>query len=388
MAAIVVESVLGSEAFDIETLQILEIIRRDSWDEKDEVDADKEHKTESPSDTILMSDYKPTEVERALEAFLIAMPKSPLSSVSKTCLECAGSVVLALLHQSSISATKNGTRKGSFRVVSTPLCEALFHAKASFCRRTLESQRSLGVADIFLELAEFAVSSRYKKVVPTSGDGLTFGSQPPATYACHLSQLGCAALCESSELLVRKFRVLNYTDVEETRFYIEAAIHLRALCKTVAVFSEKLSNITPQSAPKNCFVRSTKPEIIALDLVEVADEFALTFGGIGDRPDARMHLDLRGRMTFSCSLSTATVSGASATRTGPVATHVLVVDPTDFYVVRERGASRGSIVCRVGLQKVIAAASDAHWLHLAVRHPDVGHLIKNGKLFLSTCSCP
>jgi hypothetical protein len=382
-----VESVLGSEAFDIETLQILEIIPRDPWDERnDEVDVDKEQKTEFQSDTGAMSDYEPTEVERALEAFLIAMPNAPLSSVSKTCLECAGSVALALLHRSSLSATKNGTRKGSFRAVSTPLCKALVHAKASFCKQALESQKSLGVSDIFLELAEFAVCSRYKKVVPTPGDGLTFGSQPPATYACHLSQLGCAAQCESAELLVRKFRFLNYTDVEEARFYIEAAIHLRALCKTVTVFSEKLSNVTPQSAPKNCFVRGTKPERIALDLVEIADEFALTFGGIGDRPDARMDLDLRGRMTFSCFLSTATVSGAADTRTGPVATHVLVVDPTDFYVVTMRGASRGSIVCRVGLQKVIAAASDAHWLHLAVRHPDMGHLIKNGKLFLNACA--
>jgi hypothetical protein len=386
VAAIVVECVLGSEAFDTETLQILEIIPRDVCDENDnEVDADKEQKTESQSDTGAMCDYKPTGVEQALEAFLIAIPNAPLSSVSKTCLECAGSVVLALLHQSSLSATKNGTRKGSFSVVATPLCEALFHAKASFCRQALESQRSLGVSDIFLELAEFAVCSRYKRVVPTSSDGLTFGSQPPATYACHLSQIGCAALCESAELLVRKFRFLNYTDVEEARFYIEAAIHLRALCKTLAVFSEKLNNITPQSSPKGCFVRGTKPEIFALDLVEVADEFALTFGGIGDRPNARMGIDLRGRMTFPCFLATAPVSGASATRTGPVATHVLVVDPTDFYVVRECGTSRGSIVCRVGLQKVIAAASDAQWLHLAVRHPDVGQLIQNGKLLSAYC---
>ena len=297
-----------SEAFDIETFQILEIVPGGASEEIDDhVDVSNEEKTDTERDTLILCQYKSTGVERALEAFLMAMPRSHLSSVSKTCLECAGSVVLTLLQRSSISNTRNSARRPWFRVASMPLYKALFQAKASFCMHALESQKSLGVSDIFLELVEFAVCNRYKKVAPTSGDGLTFGSQPPTTYACYLSQFGCAALSESAELLVRKFRFLNYTDVEEARFYIEAAIHMRALCKIVTAFEEKLLR---QSASKNCFSSGTKAGIVGLDLVEVADEFALTFGGIDDRPDTRMDLDLRGRMTFPCFLSAPSASGA------------------------------------------------------------------------------
>ena len=62
---------------------------------------------------------------------------------------------------------------------------------------------------------------------------------------------------------------------------------------------------------------------------------------------------------------------------------VLVLDPTDMFVVKPSPQiefNRGTIITSISLRNVIAAASDGEWLHVAVRHEDVGFLIKNGTL--------
>jgi hypothetical protein len=69
----------------------------------------------------------------------------------------------------------------------------------------------------------------------------------------------------------------------------------------------------------------------------------------------------------------------------PVSHLVLVLDPTDIYVVKpfkRSEVNRGTVLCCIPLLKVIAAAKDGNWLHVAVRHADVGFVIKNGNMAL------
>ena len=65
---------------------------------------------------------------------------------------------------------------------------------------------------------------------------------------------------------------------------------------------------------------------------------------------------------------------------------MLVLDPTDMYIAKPYRSSeaenRATVVCSISLRSVIAAADDAEWLHVAVRHEDVGSLIKNGNMAL------
>lgn len=373
VAACVLETVLCSDAMDLETLQVLEITPRACPHEPDK---DHDGKEEKAAEDVASpgSYYKPTAVEESLVAFLTNGPLS-LSSVSKQCLECAGSLSLSLFHKSTMSvAAANRPHSQIPDLSMTPIHKALILVKVAYCKQALESQKCLGVADMFLELAEAAICSRYKKVESSHRGVATTGQ--PARYACHLSQIGCAASLSSPENLVRSYRCPKFTDVEEARFNIEMSIYFRTLCKVVRNF---LQDMELRSNPEEGNSRGDK----GLHLVDVADSFALTFGGLRERPDVGMDLDLRGRMTFPCFLSSTPSSPskttAKATKEETIlseaATLVLVVDPTDIYVARimgGTGGTRGKIVCRVAISSVVAAAADAEWLHIAVRHPDVG----------------
>jgi Uncharacterised conserved protein len=379
VAAILVETVLRSEAMDVETLQALQLIPRSCGviQTSDRLD-DKEEKTpeETPSTACT---YKPTAIEQALVDFLNKGPLT-LSSTSKKCLECAGSLSLALLYKSVLGFNLGCHNSESFQLEISPLYAALVRTKAAFYKRALDSQQCLGVADIYLELVEAAIRSRYKKAEASyRSDTRIHGGQSPApSYACHLALFGSAALVSSPENLVRRGRCVKYTDVEETRFSLDMAIHFRTLCK---VIDRNLEDLTAETAvgSKN-LVASTSNE------VDLADDFAITFGGFGERPNIGMDLDLRGRMTFPCYLSANTRYTMASPRHEAILRQaeslVLVMDPTDLYVASTTGGNaetRGKIACRISLTDVIAAAADTEWLHIAVRHPDVGLLLKNGK---------
>ena len=63
---------------------------------------------------------------------------------------------------------------------------------------------------------------------------------------------------------------------------------------------------------------------------------------------------------------------------------VLIVDPTTAYVVKPLGSlETGTIVCSIPLVDIVAAAPDEDRLHVAVRHENVGFLIKNGNMLLT-----
>jgi hypothetical protein len=64
---------------------------------------------------------------------------------------------------------------------------------------------------------------------------------------------------------------------------------------------------------------------------------------------------------------------------------ILVLDPMDMFVLKpvpRSNGSRGTVACCIPLLNVIAAAADHAWLHVAVKHPDIGFLIKNGNMAL------
>jgi hypothetical protein len=62
------------------------------------------------------------------------------------------------------------------------------------------------------------------------------------------------------------------------------------------------------------------------------------------------------------------------------------MDPTDMFVVKPfpgQHVNHGAIICTIPLVNVVASASDDERLHVAVRHDNVGFLIKNGNLLLT-----
>ena len=418
-AAIATESILWSEAIDIETLVALEIVpsgvvqgQNGKSKTETEIDDNTEKKEDDRAASVPENNfvdlYKPTAIEEAVATFIKCRPRSTVSSVLKTSLECAGSLALALFYQSLMSITMKWSECGRYRSLffregtsCQPIYSALMSANGSFCRRSLELQKELGVSDIFLELVESAVCSRYKRVSSSSRPGIKTAKNSQTKYACHLSQIGCASLAHSAEVLVRDYRGVNSTDVEQTRFNVQMAIHFRALCEVADQFLDKLECKLSSVSKINGspLSDSRKNNDLTLDFVEIADEFAITFGALKDLPDIHTHLDLRGRMIFPCfsAAARATETGAPSTiRTlsedvilRPASKLVLVLDPADVFVVKpiaKSGIDRGTVVCTIPLQSIIAAASDAEWLHIAVRHHDISRLIKNGKCLKSCLS--
>ena len=391
------ETILSSGYFDLETLKILDIIpcfgspkngAQNNTTEKEEEEKTGEEKEAGTS--VLF--YEQTDFEDALATFLESRSSALLTSVLRTCIECAGSLSLALYYKCIMNLIKYDNSRGSSKPPvlfsddsnRTPLHITMLNAKTTFCNRALDSQTRLGVSDIFLELVETAILDRYKKVATPAGDRV---SPSQSMFACHLSQIGCAPLASSPDLLVRKIRCVKFTDVGEARYQVEMAIHFRALCSAVQRFSEMVVEQTSSESTQKPAVSGSidKAASMALDLVDVADEFAITFGGLG--PEI-LTLDLQGKMTFPCTLSIGAPPEPNILNLAEddILRHsgefVLVVDPTDLFLIKpnpKSGVDQGTVVCRVTLQSVIAAATDGEKLHIAVRHPDVGRLIKNGK---------
>jgi hypothetical protein len=359
-SANLLESVLTSEAMDGSTLSSLAVI------------------------SSLESDgsYSATSIEEALATFLERSHTLP-SPVLVTALECVGSVALQMIYRVVMNATNDGKDCAKFHSVlqGSPVWRGLIRAHQFFCTRALESETSKGVSDIFLDLAETAISNRYTAHFHKSG---------LATYTCSLSlRGGSTGIGFSSEVLIRKFRGVSSNDVETSRFNLQMALQFRSLCKVVERLGHALENTrivdhAPNAAKKK----------VELDLMDVADEISRTIGGLANKPTNGMDLDLRGRMTFRFSLA----SNGQETQAPPPSTgenpkptgrriralpELLVLDHTDFFVVKpivaQIESNRGTVITTISLRSVIATAADGEWLHVAVRHEDVGFLIKNGK---------
>ena len=362
--AALLESTLKAEALDCMTLTLLQIIPSFEGDL-----------------------YNETPVEKALAAFLERCHVHP-SGVTARAFECIGLVSLQMIYHAAMSATENWKKCDNFHkhVLHSPVWKGLNLARQSFSLNALKYKKVTGVAALFLDLVEAAISTRYT---------VHFNPDGTATFSCNLLRYSCTEFGTTSQVLVRKFRGVSCNDVEEARFNINMALHFRSLCKVVRRLANAIKRDESQFLSPN-----KTPSKIALDFVEKADEISRTIGGMKNTPAIGTDLDLSGRMTFrfvSALKSDENPSMVEAREVGGglrglskdlgvfrASSHlILVLDPTDMFVVKPAMAqieNRGTIVTSISLRCVIAAAADGDWLHVAVRHEDVGCLIKNGMI--------
>jgi hypothetical protein len=183
--------------------------------------------------------------------------------------------------------------------------------------------------------------------------------------------------------MVRKIRSVTTNEVEMTRFHVQMALYYRAVWRVTSRFIAQMSQATPYRAAN-----------LSFDVVDRAAELTTIFAGLRENPPPGTDIDIRGRVSFpffvDCSAANTNkglqVRDASPdTESRSVGTLIVVLDPTDLFIVTplaKHDFKRGTVVCCVPLLNVIAAATDGEWLHVAVRHNDVGLLIKNGNMAL------
>lgn len=360
-AAILLESVLSSEALDLDTLVSLKVVPSYSAG----------------------SFYPESVFEESLAEFLRSR-RVKISTVSVSALERAGSLVVTMIPHIANSMTSGGKDLAPFTQFfnDSPLVQSLRESRSQFCAAALRFKDLTGVSQLYVDLIELAIKSRYLKLGDRSAQ-----QQKPA-YGCPLENFSSSAQSRKSDILVRKFRNVGSNDVEDARYAIRMAIHFRAICTAVEHMIRACSASAPESGVK-----------FALAKVDMADNLLLIIGDLKEKPALGTDLDLRGRMTFRFSPASNNYEQQrpkveeddcplKQTRSGEMRFQqtsqlVLVLDPTDIFIVKPVNRSdinRGTIVCSASLRSVIAFASDGEWLHVAIRHmEDVGFLIKNGK---------
>ena len=297
--------------------------------------------------------YKASPLEQCLVTFF---EKEHLPSrIAASAMEGAGYLAMQLV----ISAVKMCSmyeethERLDYVLKTSEVWKGLTNARTSFSEQAMKCKEATGVSDIFLDLVEAGIKTRYFGKVDDTGDGLT-------AFTCLLSQQGCAEKLG----LVRRNRNFVMNDVETCRFYINLTLHFRALHNVID--SLYLSADVDKVGPR-------------LDLVETADFLTRSVGGLSEKVAEGTDLDLTGRMTFRFE-----IAEKSANIPKDWASDLkLVLDPTDLFVVNPRRGqleeNRSTMLCSISLRSIIAAASDREWLHVAVRHEDVKCLIKNGK---------
>jgi protein CLEC16A len=323
-------------------------------------------------------------IEHALSAFLVRQHLLK-STVSKVAVQSAAALAVQII----CTLTKSGRDSGSLQLICTktlhsPVLLSLRESRDYFYKKTIDMHQIMGVSEIFVDLIESAVLGFYKSttvpVVEANG---------PLVAAFTLSRHSCGSFAYH-ESLIRKMRGANRNDVEATRFYAEMAIFYRACCRLVKRFVSQLESTA----------RSTKeaaPHLV-FDPMDTVDELATIFSSLSDKPSTGTVLDLRGRMTFPFTVITSRrvedqASGPSsqshplseAISHQKVSRLILVLDPMDMFVLKPVPRSNGwraTVMCCIPLLDVIAAAADHVWLHVAVKHPDIGFLIKNGNMAL------
>lgn len=307
--------------------------------------------------------YPESPLEEALASFVLRK-QTTKSAAATMASERASATALGIFSQ---LVTFHGTKVVTILPLS-PLFKALGTAHGRFCDQALSARKKTGVSDLFVDLTQLAIRSRYPKL-----------SRDPVSrlqYGCVLDKFGYQSLTLNPAILVRKFRKVGSNDVEDCRFAIQMALQFRATCKVV--------NVTMKATDKSSFPTT-----------DWADDLLLTIGDLNEKPVTGTDLDLRGRMAFNFHAasnrlqnkkSPEKVGSTSEVVLRPTSQLVLVLDPTDIFVVRPVSrleVNRGTILCGVSLRKVIAFASDDEWLHIAIRNmDDVGFLIKNGNMAL------
>jgi hypothetical protein len=312
--------------------------------------------------------YQASPLENALATFL---DREHLPSrVAARAVECAGYLAIQMVNYAvkTYGAEVELIEKLEFVLEHSPVWKVLQKSHLDFCSEATKFKESTGVSDIFLDLIEATIRNRYSERSKDSR---------PAVFSCSLSHRGCTEELADSEILVRRSRDFGMNDVETARFFINLALHYRALRK---VIDHKL-RMSLQNEKKHG----------ALDLIDEADFLTRTIGGLSEKPAVGTDVDLTGRMTFRFHLAArgakapdkATERLKAKTMSSDL---IIVLDPTDMFVVKQNlgriEENRSTLLCSISLRSIIAAASDGDWLHVAVRHPDVDLLIKNGNMAL------
>lgn len=360
--AILLEAFLTSEALDLDTLLSLKVL---------------------PSFSKKESRYPESPFEDALAQFLRCRA-GEISAVSISAMERAGSLSMTMIPHIASSMTNRGKDISllSKFIHASPLVQSLGECQSFYCTTALQFQDTTGVSQLFLDLVELTIKSRYLKL------GENHCRQGMIDYGCPLEMFSCSQQSRNAEILVRKIRTVGSNDVEDARFAIRMAIHFRALRLAVKRMIEDCSSASTQSGPS-----------FSLDTIDRADDLLLILGDLKEKPMVSTDLDLRGRMIFrffpATSKQQKSFADDDCTGRRKIPEEItlrsrnqliLVLDPTDVFIVKHIDRSdvnRGTIICRVSLRSVIACASDGDWLHVAVRNvDDVDLIIKNGTTLL------
>jgi len=325
---------------------------------------------------LMSSDGSESSLDHSIAKFLTRSHKP--SAISIQALECIGYLGLMILYRGVMNKTKESVHD---YLSKSPVWNALKHARDHFCTQAVAFRNVTGVSDIFLDLTEAVIKSRYTARYSDSGS---------ASFICHLSRRGCFSNMTEADFLVRKNRCVGKNEVETARFFIKMGIHFRALCSGVDQFA--FGTETEDEAFSSSKETKQKDEF---DFVDVADPLTRIIGGLSDKPKTGAALDLTGRMFFSfqSALNRAKMENnenslEGATIEADWKSHLtLVLDPSDLFIVKpmvqKMEENRGTILFGISLRNIIAAAVDQSWLHVAIRNPDSiadQSLIKNGNM--------
>jgi Uncharacterised conserved protein len=322
--------------------------------------------------------YEATPLEEAIATYLTRKHKP--SPVALETLEYVGFLAIQTLEK---TLTVHCQKKDNDSVdpvemvlASSTVWKALLQARSYFAMEAQRCKEITGVSEIFLDMIESAVQSRYTARYDELGR---------VHYRCPLSQRGCATSAMGPEIMVRRTRSVGSNDVESLRFFLVATLHIRTLCKTIDRFCLSI----PRQSQKLHLGQMPR-----LDLVEKADGLICTIGGLVNQPQLNADIDLTGRMTFpflpAGSPKDILESPSNRLlRTLARERLLLVLDPTNMFVVRRQPSgvdeNRATVLCSISLRRVIAAAEDGDWLHVAVRNEDNddgGYFVKNGNMAL------
>ena len=305
-----------------------------------------------------------TNLENALVLFL-GRHHSYTSEVSIMALECVSSLAILYLCKLAECFGSNETISRHMLLRKARLLSALHLTKQYFFDKMLEFHHTIQVDAILIDVVEAEVKNLYKRFTKIENRIQSKG------FAYHLpnhatSSYGCGA-----EPLVRKLRGPDMNDPGTTRFYARMALHFRAVCNVaerVILRNEKLA--------------------LGVHWIDEADDLTTIFGCLLEKPHVGTHLDLHGCMTFPFSVRATEQRMANRDEMlrPKSAELLLVMDSTDMFVVQPIPGQRtncGAIICTVPLLDVVASAADEERLHVAVRHDDVGFLIKNGNFLLT-----
>ena len=367
----------------------------------------------------LGDEYQPMPLEEAIATYLTRKHKP--SAIAMETLEYVGFLAIQIVektiavhcmekvkaeadHVERVQAVANQVE---LVLTSSSVWKAMLQARSYFATEALKCQQITGVSDIFMDMIESVVQSRYTARYDASGW---------ASHRCPLSQRGCAATSMGSELMIRRMRSVSPNDVESVRFFLAATLHMRALGKAIDRFCLLMKSHSKKKTP------SISGQWPSLDLVEIADELTCTIGGLAMRKQVNTDIDLTGRMTFPFqpaidpmeysldATATTTISPSPSKKLVRIRSLLstrepllLVLDPTSMFVVRPQqlqqsgvDENRATVVYSISLRSVIAAAEDGEWLHVAVRPGGSGgvdgdeddcsgghyYLIKNGNMAL------